>query len=146
MCLAIQSLFVTSFLVSQINMNNKEEKIKYFIYARKSSESEDRQVQSIQDQVDELQKLAKNNDLTVVNIFSESKSAKAPNRATFNEMIERIKKGEANGILCWKLNRLARNPIDGGNISWMLQEGLLQHIQTYGRGYSPNDNVIMMSR
>ena len=126
-------------------MKNKEEKIKYFIYARKSSESEDRQVQSIQDQVDELEKLAKNNDLTVVNIFSESKSAKAPDRPIFNEMLERIKNGEANGILCWKLNRLARNPIDGGNISWMLQEGLIQYIQTYGRGYSPNDNVIMMS-
>jgi len=126
-------------------MNNKEEKIKYFIYARKSSESEDRQVQSIQDQVDELQKLAKNSDLTVVNIFSESWSAKAPDRPVFNEMLERIKNGEANGILCWKLNRLARNPIDGGTISWMLQEGLIQYIQTYGRGYSPNDNVIMMS-
>ena len=126
-------------------MKNKEEKIKYFIYARKSSESEDRQVQSIQDQVDELQKLAKNSDLNVVNIFSESRSAKAPDRPIFNEMLERIKNGEANGILCWKLNRLARNPIDGGTISWMLQEGLVQYIQTYGRGYSPNDNVIMMS-
>ena len=123
----------------------KEEKIKYFIYARKSSESEDRQVQSIKDQVDELQKLAKNNNLKIVNIFSESKSAKAPDRPVFNEMLERIKNGEANGILCWKLNRLARNPIDGGTISWMLQEGLIQYIQTYGKGYSPNDNVIMMS-
>ena len=123
----------------------KEEKIKYFIYARKSSESEDRQVQSIQDQVDELQKLAKSSGLNAVKIFSESMSAKAPNRPVFNEMLERIKNGEANGILCWKLNRLARNPIDGGTISWMLQEGLIQYIQTYGRGYSPNDNVIMMS-
>ena len=105
----------------------KEEKIKYFIYARKSSESEDRQVQSIKDQVDELQKLAKNNNLKIVNIFSESKSAKAPDRPVFNEMLERIKNGEANGILCWKLNRLARNPIDGGTISWMLQEGLIQY-------------------
>ncbi|MFC1802328.1 recombinase family protein [Patescibacteria group bacterium] len=123
----------------------EDKKLKYFIYARKSSESEDRQVQSIDDQVEELQKLAKNSDLEVVNIFSESKSAKAPNRPIFNEMLEKIRNGEANGILCWKLNRLARNPIDGGEISWMLQEGSIQHIQTYGRGYSPNDNVIMMS-
>lgn len=119
--------------------------IKYFIYTRRSSESEDRQVQSIQDQVDELQKLAKSNNLNVVRIFSESKSAKAPGRTVFNEMLEGIRNGEADGILCWKLNRLARNPVDGGEISWMLQEGLIQYIQTYGRGYSPNDNVIMMS-
>ena len=124
---------------------NDNNKIKYFIYARKSSESEDKQVQSIDDQVEELQKLAKNSNLTIVNIFSEAKSAKAPNRPIFNEMLERIRNGEANGILCWKLNRLARNPIDGGTISWMLQEGTVQHIQTYGRGYSPSDNVIMMS-
>jgi site-specific DNA recombinase len=124
---------------------NKDNKIKYFIYARKSSESEDRQVQSIEDQVDELNKLAKNSDLNVVGVFRESKSAKAPDRPIFEEMLSKIRLGEANGILCWKLNRLARNPIDGGTISWMLQEGVVQHIQTYGRGYSPSDNVIMMS-
>lgn len=124
---------------------NDNNKIKYFIYARKSSESEDKQVQSIDDQVEELQKLARNSNLTIVSIFSEAKSAKAPNRPVFNEMLERIRTGEANGILCWKLNRLARNPIDGGTISWMLQEETIQHIQTYGRGYSPSDNVIMMS-
>ena len=81
----------------------KDEKIKYFIYARKSSESEDRQVQSIESQVEELQKLAKNSSLAVVNIFSESKSAKAPERPIFEEMLSRIRAGEANGILCWKL-------------------------------------------
>ena len=124
---------------------NKDNKTKYFIYARKSSESEDRQVQSIEDQVDELNKLAKNSDLNVVGIFRESKSAKAPDRPIFEEMLSKIRLGEADGILCWKLNRLARNPIDGGTISWMLQEGVVQHIQTYGRGYSPSDNVIMMS-
>lgn len=126
-------------------MKNENEKIKYFIYARKSSETEDRQIQSIDDQIKELKKLAQDYNLSVVNIFSESKSAKAPNRPIFNEMLKKIRDGEANGILCWKLNRLARNPIDGGMISWMLQEGTIQHIQTYGRGYSPNDNVIMMS-
>ena len=50
---------------------NDNNKIKYFIYARKSSESEDKQVQSIDDQVEELRKLAKNSNLTIVNIFSE---------------------------------------------------------------------------
>ncbi len=131
-----------------IKTMNKEIKntLKYFIYCRKSSESEDRQMASIDDQINELKKLADQNDLTVVDILSESKSAKNPaGRVVFNKMLERIHKGEAQGIICWKLNRLARNPIDGGQISWMLQQGAIQHIQTYGRSYYPNDNVIMMA-
>lgn len=38
-------------------------------------------------------------------------------------MLERIEKGEAEGILCWQINRLSRNPVDGGKLSWLLQKG-----------------------
>ena len=98
-------------------------KIKYFLYARKSSESEDRQVASIQSQIDVLKDVAKREDLEIIDVLFESKSAKAPGRPVFNQMINRINKGEAEGIICWKLDRLARNPVDGGSISWMLQGG-----------------------
>lgn len=117
---------------------------KYFIYARKSSEGEDRQVTSIEDQISEMKKLAKELNIEIVGIISESKSAKEPGRKGFNELLKRIKKGEAQGILCWKLNRLARNSIDGGSIIHLLQKNNIQHIQTYGRDYKPTDNVIMM--
>ncbi|KKS58168.1 MAG: resolvase domain-containing protein [Candidatus Nomurabacteria bacterium GW2011_GWA2_42_41] len=120
-------------------------KIKYFIYARKSSESEDRQMASIESQIDELKKLAEQEGLEVVDVLFESKSAKEPGRPVFNKMLERILKGEAGGIICWKLNRLARNPIDGGQISWLLQQSLIKHILTYGRSYYPSDNVLMMA-
>lgn len=122
-----------------------QEKIKYFLYARKSSESEDRQMASIDSQIQELKKIAKQNNLEIVQVFSESKSAKAPGREVYADMIARIKNGEASGIICWKLNRLARNPIDGGEISWMIQQGIIQHIQTFGRSYYPTDNVIVMA-
>jgi len=118
--------------------------VKYFLYARKSSESEDKQVASIPSQIDELKWLANERELTVVNIFTEEKSAKAPGRPVFSQMLEAIHKGEANGIICWKLDRLARNPIDGGTINWLLQQGTIQHIQTFQRGYLPTDNVLMM--
>lgn len=118
--------------------------IKYFLYARKSTEGEDRQVTSIEDQVSEMQKFAQGLGIEVVDIISESKSAKATGREQFNSMLERIKNGEAQGILCWKLNRLARNPWDGAEIIGNLQQGVIQHIQTYGRDYKPSDNVIMM--
>jgi len=128
-----------------MKQQSNKEKTTYFLYARKSSESEDRQVASIESQIDELTKMAKKEGLKIVDILSESQSAKAPGRPIFTEMIARIHKGEAQGIICWKLNRLARNPIDGGEIMWMLQQETIKHIQTYGRSYYPTDNVLMIS-
>ncbi len=119
--------------------------IKYLIYARKSSEDEDRQVASIDDQIKILKNKATELNLKIVDVISEAKSAKAPGRPEFNKLLERIKKGEASGIIAYKLDRLARNPIDGGQISWMLQGNILKHIQTCERGYFPTDNVLMMS-
>jgi len=118
--------------------------IKYCLYARKSSEAEDRQVASIDAQIAELQKVAWENNLNIVEIFTEAQSAKAPGRPVFNQMLEKIKHNEADGIICWKLDRIARNPIDGGAISWMLQKNIIKQIQTFGRVYYPTDNVLMM--
>lgn len=123
-------------------MRNRE--VKYFLYARKSSESEDRQVNSIEDQIKEVQKIAKRLKLNIVDVYKESMSAKAPGRKMFDEMLMRIEQGEADGILCWKLNRLARNPVDGGKISWLLQNRIIKHIQCYDRDYKPTDNVLTM--
>ena len=128
-----------------MNQPLNKEKIKYLLYARKSSESEDRQVASIKSQIDVLTEMAKKEGLKIIDIISEAKSAKAPGRSEFNEMLARIHKGEAQGIICWKLDRLARNPVDGGSINWMLQEGVIKHIKTHERSYYPTDNVLMMS-
>ena len=127
-------------------MNTNPTKIKYFLYARKSSESEDRQVLSIDSQIDELKKLAKREGLEIIGKpLYESQSAKEPGRPIFNQMLEQIHKGEAQGIICWKLDRLARNPIDGGSINWMLQQEVIKHIRAYDKDYYPTDNVLMMS-
>lgn len=126
-------------------MEKTEDKNKYFIYARKSSESEDKQVASIDAQVEELKRIANFNNLEIVNVFSEAQSAKAPGRPIFNEMIQRVYNQEAQGIICWKLDRLARNPVDGGTINWMLQQGAIKHIRSYEKSYYPTDNVLMMS-
>ena len=117
-----------------------------YIYARKSSESEDRQVQSIDDQVNRLKELANSLGITIKEILTEAKSAKKPYcRPVFDDMLKRIQRGEADGILCWQLNRLSRNPVDSGALSWMLQQGVLKCIQTIDRQYLPDDNVLLFS-
>jgi len=126
-------------------MKNTVGKTKYFLYARKSSESEDRQAASIDDQIKELTRVAHEYNLNVVETFSESQSAKAPGRPVFNQMIGRLYTGEADGVLCWKLDRLARNFVDGGAIIDLLQSGKMQSIRTHEKFYLPSDNVLVMA-
>ena len=117
----------------------------YFLYARKSTDTEDKQVRSIDDQLAVLRALAKTEGLNISEEFIEKQSAKMPGRPIFNEMMERIEKGEAQGIVCWKLDRLARNPVDSGRISWLLQQSVIEHIQTHDRSFYPTDNALMTS-
>ena len=119
--------------------------MKHFIYSRKSSEDDDRQALSIVAQLSELNAIAQKNDLAIVDILTESKSAKEPGREVFNEMLRRIEGGEADAILTWKLDRLARNFDDGGRIIGMLQRGVIQEIRTFEKTYLPTDNVLMIA-
>src|SRR3989344_1257678 len=119
--------------------------MRYFLYARKSTDDEDKQILSIEAQLSELRALAQRVGLEVMEEFVENQSAKKPDRPIFNEMLKRIQLGEAQGIVCWKIDRLARNPVDGGQVQWLLQEGVIRHIQTHDRSHYPNDNVLMMS-
>lgn len=129
-----------------MNKKNEAREIKYFLYARKSSESEDRQIQSIDDQLNRLKIFAQQQNLKITKIITESKSAKKPNnRPLFADMLKRIAAGEANGILCWQINRLSRNPKDSGDIQWMLQQGQIQSIQTMDKEYLPGDNALLFS-
>ncbi len=119
--------------------------LQYFTYSRKSSEDKDRQILSIDAQQSELRSIALSNGLHVVRNFEESKSAKAPGRAQFNEMLRRIELGEADAIISWKLDRLARNFEDGGKIIGLLQRGVIREIRTFERTYLPSDNVLMIA-
>ncbi len=94
---------------------------KYFLYARKSSEPEERQAMSIEAQIFELTEFAGREKLQIVETFTESKSAKSPGRAVFNKMIEKVYASkEPIGILAWHPDRLARNSVDGGQIIYLI--------------------------
>ena len=105
------------------------EKQKYILYARKSTDVEDKQVLSIEAQVTELRTFAKNEGLEIIDEVIEKKSAKNPGRVIFGEMLKRIEKGEANGIVSWHPDRLARNSVDGGQIVYLLDIGKLASLK-----------------
>ena len=116
------------FLRKYMNTQNFQTK-KFFLYARKSTDAEERQIRSIDDQIAELKELAKKENIEVVKIFIEKQTAKEPGRPVFNEMLSRIEKGEAKGILAWHPDRLARNSVDGGKIIWLLDIEKLKELK-----------------
>ncbi len=96
---------------------------KYFLYSRKSTDIEDKQVLSIESQINELREFAKREKLEIVDEFTEAKTAKEPGRPIFSFMLDQIEKESANGILAWHPDRLARNSIDGGKIIYLIDTG-----------------------
>jgi len=126
-------------------MIKNQQNNRYILYVRKSSEEDDKQLLSIESQTNELKALAAKLGITIVKTISESKSAKNIGRPGFNEMIDLIQRGNAESILCWKMDRLSRNPRDSGNIQYLLQEGFIKKIQTIDKTYLPEDNVLLSS-
>src|SRR4030042_6873696 len=102
---------------------------KFFLYARKSTDIEDKQILSIEAQITELRAFAKQNNLNVVETFIEKQSAKIPGRPIFNSMLKKIENGEANGILSWHPDRLARNSVDGGRIIYLIDCGRISGLK-----------------
>ena len=64
--------------------------MKYILYARKSTEEDDRQVLSIEAQLVELQEYAAKEKLEIVASCCEAKTAKEPGRMKFAEMLSLI--------------------------------------------------------
>ncbi len=129
-------------------MNIRELKyLRYRLYARKSTDTEDKQVQSLDDQIKYMTEVAQREGLHIVGEpIRESQSAKRPDvRLKFKALLNEIEDGKIDGIICWKLDRLSRNPADSGRIQQLLQDGKLQHIQTTEKSYFPEDNAIVFS-
>lgn len=126
-------------------MNEEIIKIKYILYARKSSESEDRQVLSIDSQIDELKALTKRSGLVITEIRQEAYSAKAPGRTIFNSMLDDIEAGKVQGIIVWNPDRLSRNSMDTGRLIYLFDLGKLLEIVTPGQVFrnTPNDKFLL---
>jgi len=83
-------------------------------------------------------------NLKISAVLTESKSAKSPGRPVFNDMMKKLYKGQYTGVVCWKLDRLARNPIDGSSLVWALDQGKIKEILTPHGTFKNNSNDKLM--
>ncbi|HWO07627.1 MAG TPA: recombinase family protein [Candidatus Paceibacterota bacterium] len=118
--------------------------MRYVIYARKSTEDEDRQVLSIQAQLAELSSYSAKEKFDFVASFQEAKTAKEPGRVVFAEMLSFIDAGKADGILSWHPDRLARNSVDGGQIIHMIDRGLIRSLKFPTFWFEPTPQGLFM--
>ncbi|CAN5693580.1 hypothetical protein BH11PAT2_BH11PAT2_04820 [soil metagenome] len=117
-------------------------KIKYVAYARKSTDDSDKQINSIPDQLKEIDRIGRG--LVRADTLTDERSAKVLGRPGFEQMKNLIESGKAQGIICWKINRLARNPVDGGWIIWKLQQGAIRHLKTDDGDYYPGSDMLLL--
>ncbi len=103
--------------------------MKYIAYCRKSTDEKDKQVLSIDQQIAELKEFTLREHLEVIDFVTEARTAKIPGREQFASLLRRIEKGEAQGIVSWHPDRLARNSIDGGKVIYLLDTGKLMDLK-----------------
>jgi site-specific DNA recombinase len=123
------------------------EKIKYCLYARKSTESDEKQALSIDSQIKEMLQIAEREGLEIIDIRRESHSAKdSGQRPVYQELLEDIRRGRFNAVLTWAPDRLSRNAGDLGTLVDLMDQKLLLEIRTYGQHFrnSPNEKFLLM--
>jgi DNA invertase Pin-like site-specific DNA recombinase len=128
-------------------MTISETRIRYCLYARKSTESDEMQALSIDSQVKEMMAIAERQNLNIITIKREAHSAKdSGQRPVFKELLEEIRNGTYDGIMAWAPDRLSRNAGDLGSLVDLMDQKKLVHIQTYGQTFSnsPNEKFLLM--
>ena len=121
--------------------------IKYCLYARKSTESDEQQALSIDSQIKEMLEMAKAENMEIADIRRESHSAKdSGQRPVYNQLLADIRSGMFTGILCWAPDRLSRNAGDLGAVVDLMDQGRLHEIRTHGQRFTnnPNEKFLLM--
>lgn len=121
--------------------------IEYCLYARKSTEDDERQAMSIDSQIKEMTDLAIRDNLFIKEVRTEKHSAKASgNRPVFAKLLEDIRRGEFTGLLTWSPDRLSRNAGDLGILVDMMDQEKLHQIRTFSQSFSnnPNEKFLLM--
>lgn len=128
-------------------LDTGQNNLRYCLYARKSSESDERQAMSIDSQIKEMQAMADREALLITAIKQESFSAKeSGHRPVFNELLHDLRNGKFDAILTWAPDRLSRNAGDLGSLVDLMDLNKLQRIRTFGQSFSntPNEKFLLM--
>ncbi len=108
-------------------------KLRYVLYARRSTTDEGSQVRSVPDQIKHCKRHADREGLNIVATVREKGSAKRPNpkiRPQFYDILEEIENGgKYDAILSYAPDRLSRNMLDGGRIINLLDDGKIKDLQ-----------------
>jgi len=121
--------------------------VEYCLYARKSSEDDERQAMSIDSQIKEMNELALRDSLFIKEIRRESHSAKmSGQRPVFAKLLEDIRSELFTGILTWAPDRLSRNAGDLGMLVDLMDQGKLHQIKTFSQNFAnnPNEKFLLM--
>lgn len=117
--------------------------IRYIAYVRKSTEGDERQALSIESQKERVRELFRS--LDIAEVVEERRSAfSTHNRPVFAQMIERLKKGEAQGIIAWHPDRLSRNELDAATIVYMVRTGAIRDLKFGSYHFDNSPEGIMM--
>ena len=120
---------------------NEEKSLKYGLYARKSTESDERQALSIESQKKEMEQIAVKENLKIEKTYEEKHSAKeSRSRPSFINLITDLEQEIINSILVWSPDRLSRNAGDLGDLVDLMDKGKLLEIRTYNQVFSNNPN------
>ena len=106
--------------------------VRYALYARKSTQDDERQERSIEDQVQDCVErvIVPERLILAQDPILESYSAKEPDvRPKFRRLIEDIKSGRITGLIAWHPDRLARNMKEAGEIIDLLDKGTLKDLR-----------------
>lgn len=120
-------------------------KLRYVLYARKSTIDEGSQVRSLPDQIRECRRKAESLGIKIVAEIREKGSAKKPNkRPAFTQMLKEVRAGKYDGIICWHPDRLCRNMLEAGEIIDMLDDHTLKDLRFYSHEFSNDANGKML--
>lgn len=110
--------------------------MKAIIYYRKSTDTDDKQINSLEHQLNNCRRTAELNNLVIYKEIGESKSAKTEfTRDGFNEMITHAKLGRIDYIICDEPKRLSRNNLDTSRIIDLLDKKQIKGILCTSREY-----------
>ena len=118
--------------------------LRYALYVRKSTEEDERQTQSIDDQIRLAREHFKRLGKEIAIVLQEARSAKEPGRPEFGRLLALIDAGAVDGVVAWHPDRLSRNETDGAALTMRLRKRVLQDLEFVSYFFHNSPEGIMM--